>query len=132
MAAPTEMKHIVVDPEVLGGRPTIEGHRIGVIHVATWTQQGVTPEEIAADFGLTLAEVHAALAYYYDHREEIDRQAAEDDARIAAYASNDHSPLAERLRQELHLRLAQSEDTAHAESGAPSSSSADTTDQGVG
>lgn len=105
MATPTDIKYIVMDANVLGGRPTIAGHRIGVIHVATWVRQGMTPEEIAHEFGLTLAEVHAALAYYYDHQETLDRQAAEDDARLAAYAADDRSPLAEQVRQRLRERL---------------------------
>jgi uncharacterized protein (DUF433 family) len=99
------MKYIVLDPDVLGGRPSIAGHRIGVIHIATWAQQGMTPQGIADDYGLSLAEVHAALAYYYDHRDELDRQAAEDDARLAAYAANDQSPLAQEIRRELAARL---------------------------
>jgi uncharacterized protein (DUF433 family) len=95
----------VTDPDVLGGRPAIAGHRIGVMHVATWIQQGMTPSEIADLYRLSLAEVYAALTYY-DHQSELDRQAAEDDARLAAYAVNDHSPLAEDLREKLHARLA--------------------------
>jgi len=105
MTTSTDMKYIVVDPDILGGRPSIAGHRIGVMHVATWTQQGMTPRQIAEDYGLTLAEVHAALAYYYDHQREIDRQAAEDDARLAAYAASDQSPLAQRIHRELESRL---------------------------
>jgi len=106
MATPTDIKYIVLDPDVLGGRPTIAGHRIGVIHVATWVQQGMSPEEISDLYALSLAEVYAALAYYHDHKEELDRKAAEDDARLAAYAANDTSPLAEDLRRKLRKRLA--------------------------
>lgn len=106
MATPTDIKYIVLDPDVLGGRPTIAGHRIGVIHIATWIQQGMSPAEIADLFSLSLAEVYAALAYYYDHKEEIDRRAEEDDARLAAYAASDTSPLAEELRNKLQARLA--------------------------
>ena len=66
--------HIVVDPEVLGGEPHIVGHRIGVSDVAIWVIfQHESPETIANEFKLTLGEVHAALAYYYDHQDEIDR-----------------------------------------------------------
>jgi len=37
--------------------------------------QGLSADEIVAQFPqLTLADVHAALAYYHDHREEIRRQ----------------------------------------------------------
>lgn len=105
MATPTDIKYVVIDPDVLGGRPSLAGHRIGVIHVATWVQQGMTPQEIAEVYGLSLAQVYAALAYYHDHRAELDQQAAEDDARLAAYAANDASPLAEALRQRLAEQL---------------------------
>lgn len=98
MATPTDIKYIVTDPDIYGGRPIIAGHRIAVIDVAVWTQQGMTPEQIAAEYPLTLAEIHAALAYYYDHKPELDAQLAADEARLAAYAANDHSPMMERLR----------------------------------
>lgn len=98
MAIPTDIKYIVTDPEIYGGRPIIAGHRIAVIDVAVWTKQGMTPEQIATEFPLTLAQIHAALAYYYDHREELDKQLTEDETRLAAYAAQDHSPIMERLR----------------------------------
>lgn len=99
MAIPTDIKYIVTDPEIYGGRPIIAGHRIAVIDVAVWTKQGMTSEQIAAEFPLTLAQIHAALAYYYDHREELDKQLSEDEARLATYAAQDHSPIMERLRE---------------------------------
>ena len=47
-------------------------------HVALWTAyQGSTPQEIADEFDLTLGEIHAALSYYFDHHEEIDKSIAE-------------------------------------------------------
>lgn len=98
MATPTDIKYIVTDPDIYGGRPIITGHRIAVIDVAVWTQQGMTPEQIAAEYPLTLAEIHAALAYYYDHQPELDARLAADEARSAEYAANDHSPMMEQLR----------------------------------
>jgi uncharacterized protein (DUF433 family) len=67
-------EHISVAPGYCGGKPHIAGHRIKVQHIVIWHErQGKSPEEIAADYdGLTLGDVHAALAYYYDHRNEID------------------------------------------------------------
>jgi|SRR5579859_2311681 len=98
MTVPTDIKYIVTDPEIYGGRPIIAGHRIAVIDVAVWTKQGMAPEQIASEFPLTLAQIHAALAYYYDHQTELDKQLAEDEARLAAHAAQDHSPIMERLR----------------------------------
>jgi len=72
----TEVMHIARDPDVLGGKPHVEGHRIAVHHIAWWYLQGASPEELARDYQLTPGEVHAALAYYYDHQAEIDRELA--------------------------------------------------------
>ena len=67
-------EHIVITPGTCGGKPRIAGHRIKVQHVAIWYEQmGMSPQEIVADHdGITLADVHAALAYYHDHRDQID------------------------------------------------------------
>ena len=65
--------YIVQTPRCLGGKPRIDGRRISVQHIAIDHEElGMSPQEICDAYeGLTLAEVHAALAYYYDHREEI-------------------------------------------------------------
>jgi len=70
---PVITEYIGVRPGYCGGEPHILGHRIKVRHVAVWhDQMGMTPTEIAVTYPtITLAQVHAALAYYYDHRDEI-------------------------------------------------------------
>ena len=65
------MAEIVSTPEVLGGKPRIEGQRIGVHHVVDEIQAGRTPEEMTVQFDLTLGEVYTALAYYYEHPDEM-------------------------------------------------------------
>lgn len=73
--------HISASPGVRGGRPCIDGTRISVMDVVTLDRNGLSPKEIRTHFSsrqLTLAEVHAALTYYYDHRDEIDACFAED------------------------------------------------------
>ena len=67
-------EHIEVTPGVCGGKPRIKGHRIKVQHVVVWHERtGMSPDEIVSQYpGLTLADVHTALAYYWDHREQID------------------------------------------------------------
>ena len=81
MTLPVITEYIGVRPGYCGGEPHILGHRIKVRHVAVWHEQmGMTPTEIAATYPtITLAQVHAALAYYYDHRAEIDAEIAEGD-----------------------------------------------------
>lgn len=64
---------IVTNPEMRGGRPCIAGTGLRVIDVVMATVfHGRTPGEIASDYELSLAEVHAALAYYYQHKIELD------------------------------------------------------------
>ena len=66
---------IVSDPAVEDGAPTIAGTRIRVSDIAAYhIYDARRPEELAADFKLTLAQVHAALAYYYAHKAEIDAE----------------------------------------------------------
>src|SRR5262245_43846756 len=69
-----EMPLIVRTPGTCGGKPRIEGHRIKVEHIAVCRERlGMSPDEIAsAHPSITLAQVHAALAYYYGHKDEID------------------------------------------------------------
>ena len=87
----TEYSHIVRTPDVCGGEPRIDGHRIRVRDiVAARDLGGLTPEEIAASVypGLTLAQVYSSLAYYEDHHDEID-QASE---RSAVTSSSERHP----------------------------------------
>lgn len=64
---------IVSNPNVRGGRPCIAGTGLRVIDVAmAMLFHRRTPSEIASDYDLSLAQVHAALAYYYDHKAELD------------------------------------------------------------
>ena len=73
--------HIEISPGVVGGKPRIAGRRVTVQNIAVWHERlGMTPSEIATEYDLTLADVFAALAYYFDHRESIDREIREDDA----------------------------------------------------
>ncbi len=108
MTGETGYKHIVQTPGFYEGRPCIDAHKISVHDIAVWTRQGPTPDELARAFGLTLAQVYAALTYYYDHQEQIDCEIQEHDAFIAAQADADTSPISERIRQAIaeHRRRA--------------------------
>src|SRR5437763_1413590 len=64
---------IATNPEVRGGRPCIAGTGLRVTDVVIATIMHLqSPDEIAAAYGLTLAQVYAALAYYYEHQAELD------------------------------------------------------------
>ncbi|MBL8131059.1 MAG: DUF433 domain-containing protein [Anaerolineae bacterium] len=64
---------IVSDPDIRDGRPCIDGTGLRVIDlVMAHLFRSRTPSELASDYGIALAEVHAALAYYYGHKSELD------------------------------------------------------------
>jgi uncharacterized protein (DUF433 family) len=92
--------HIEITPDICGGKPRIAGHRIRVQDIAVWHDvQGQSADEIVSRFPqLTLADVHAALAYYFDHRDEIVRQMREDSEFVEALKSQlGPGPLARKL-----------------------------------
>jgi uncharacterized protein (DUF433 family) len=68
--------HIEVDPDICAGLPHIRGTQISVNLIAREVEfLRMTPNEvIAAHPHLTLAQVHAALAYFYDHRAEVEAE----------------------------------------------------------
>lgn len=91
-------KHIEITPGVRSGKPRIAGTRITVADVAImYLRMGQSLEEIAGKYQLSLASVHAAMAFYYDHREEIDQRTAEAEAFAEALRLNHPSLLKEKL-----------------------------------
>ena len=68
-------------PEIRAGRPRVAGTGVTVGRIVSWYEPGSSPEQIADEPGrLTLAQVHAALAYYHANREEIESGLAADQA----------------------------------------------------
>ena len=79
---------IVRDPEIRGGRPRLAGTGVTVRRIVGWYRLGLTAEEIADRFGhLSLAQVHAALAYYHANRAEIEADIQADEAEADALES---------------------------------------------
>jgi uncharacterized protein (DUF433 family) len=68
-----DRQYITKTPGICGGRACIAGHRVRVMDIVLWHEmRGHGPADVVGMFpGLTLADVHAALAYYFDHRDEI-------------------------------------------------------------
>lgn len=94
----TIASHIEVTPGIAGGKPRITGHRITVQNIAIWHERlGLSADEIATEYELSLADVYAALAYCHDHREEIDRSIREDEEFIAELRRRTPSILREKL-----------------------------------
>lgn len=60
---------------VLGGKARIAGTRIAVSHMVALVKLGYTVEEVLREYPqLTREQVEAALKYYEEHRDEIDRE----------------------------------------------------------
>jgi len=92
-------EHIEITPGVLGGKPCISGHRIAVAHIAEmYLKMGISIEEIAGKYDLSLASVHAAMTYYYDHREEIRKQIEDDELFALEMKKNTISLVQKKLR----------------------------------
>lgn len=83
---------IISTPETCGNRPRIAGTRITVQRIAVWYKMGMKPEEIIAEIShLNLAQVHAALAYYYANKQQIDADIADEDAECDRLANENKS-----------------------------------------
>jgi uncharacterized protein (DUF433 family) len=64
--------YITSNPGIAGGRPVIAGTRITVNCIAGYYQLGMSIDEILDSLHhLTPSQVHSALAYYFDHQDEI-------------------------------------------------------------
>jgi uncharacterized protein (DUF433 family) len=64
--------YIAFNPGIAGGRPIISGTRITINCIAEYYQLGMNADEILDSLRhLTPSQVHSALAYYFDHQEEI-------------------------------------------------------------
>lgn len=73
MATRTLDEHIETTPGIAGGKPRIAGRRILVQSIVIRHERmGKSADEIAAEYDLELADVYAALTYYFDHRVEVD------------------------------------------------------------
>jgi uncharacterized protein (DUF433 family) len=84
---------------VCGGKPRIAGHRIRVQDIVIWHERmGYSLDEVVSHYPqLTLADVYAALAYYHDHREEIDRDIRDGEELASALQHQIPSKLAQKL-----------------------------------
>ena len=91
-------QHIVASPGIRSGKPRLDSTRITVADVATMhLRMGQSLEEIAGDYDLSLAAVHAAMSYYYDHRDEIESSIAESHRLAEEMSTSTKSLLQEKL-----------------------------------
>jgi len=95
--------YIVKTPGVCSGQPRIAGTRIKVKHVYTWVERmGMTPAQVVTEYPhLTMAQVHAALAYYWSHRDEIHQDIDNEQKLVAELkATAEPSKIQERMAEQ--------------------------------
>jgi uncharacterized protein (DUF433 family) len=97
IAAKVTCTHIVKEAGYCGGKAAIGATRVRVNNVVFLHKQGKTPEQIIVEYpDLNLAQVHAALAYYYDHQDEIEAELAQDEGSDERYERRKAEALARR------------------------------------
>jgi len=76
----TNHPFIVRNKDICSGSPIVEGTRTRVIDIAIeYEMLGRSPDEIiSAHPHLNLSQVHDALSYYYENRDELDQKAERD------------------------------------------------------
>jgi len=102
MPPPVDRVRIVSTPGTRGGKPRIDGHRITVQDIVVWHERmGMSPDEIVSAYPtITLTDVYAALAYYFENREVINADIRADDQFASEIEAKDsRSSFEERLRQ---------------------------------
>jgi len=73
---------------ICGGRPRIAGTGVSVRRIAIWYNMGNSPEEIARQIShLSLAQVQAALAFYFANKPEIDQDIEDEEREAEALAA---------------------------------------------
>ena len=79
---------IVSDPKIRGGRPVLKGTGIRVSDIVAYHigTDKMDADQLAENFHLDKGQVHAALAYYYLHTEEIEAEMRANDALAEQYA----------------------------------------------
>ena len=82
-----DYRNIEKDPARCGGQPVVVGTRIRVANILWCYRHGMGVEEILQQYpALRPADVHDALAYAYDHLEEIEAAVAADDEQLVRNA----------------------------------------------
>lgn len=83
---------IVKTPDVLHGKPRLEGTRVGVLQVGELIrQQERSLDEIADQLDLDISQVRAAVEYYDEHPELMETLRAQKEARQQSIARQSRS-----------------------------------------
>lgn len=89
-----------VPVEIRDSVPMIVGRQVKIMYLANLHNNGASVAEIMEQYDLSAAQVHAALAYYYDHKAALDAALDEGEAlarRIGVDANTHLAQLRARL-----------------------------------
>lgn len=101
MPTKTLDERIVKTPGVCGGKPRIDGHRITVQNIVVWHGRfGLSADEIASEYALEMADIYAALAYYFAYQSEVNEAIEQGEAFVREMRQQTPSLLAKKLRGE--------------------------------
>ena len=86
----TSHPYIIINKDVCGGSPIIEGTRTRVIDIAIeYEVLGRSPDEIIRSHPhVSLYHIHDALSYYYENRDELDQKIKQDQKLISKLKVN--------------------------------------------
>lgn len=91
--------HIIATSDMAGGKPRIAGTRIRVQDVYIWHEHhGMSADDIAREYQLSLAQVYAALSYAFDHLETIRTAIQQSEATADEIQQHYPSKLAKHLK----------------------------------
>ena len=80
----TRYRYVIHTPGVRSGHPIVEGTRIGVHDVVALIKTGASVDEVVASLPrLTRAQVYECLAYYEDHKDQLESLVAAQIAHLA-------------------------------------------------
>lgn len=84
---------VVATDDVLGGKPRLEGRRISVLQIAQLVLDcGKDPATVADQLDISMAEIHEALAYYYNNLGEMDEQRERRDTLVSELEDQSKAP----------------------------------------
>lgn len=99
VTTPYSIDHIVLDEH---GVARIAGTRMKVRDIARDARQGHRADDIQEAYEhLTMAQIHAALSYYYDHQAEVEAEIEEADRTTEELREQLATPEAVALRERL-------------------------------
>jgi uncharacterized protein (DUF433 family) len=92
-------EHIEIASDSGRLEPRITGHRIRVQDVVIWYEKlGMSTDEIVHNYPtITLADVYATLAYYWDNRDDIEQAIADEKSLADEFRRNHAGPLRRKL-----------------------------------